>query len=167
MHEHDLTATLIHNILMMTEFLRHRFRVLRLVEDRQIKCAHDCVTNIASSCLETSIDDPPHFIYWLFIISLREIRKFESGFDGFDHLFESKPPRNRKAHGSFYQLLHAQVEAMDEAKQEQYRLRYEDGLILEETAAKLQAQLKTYKAAPAKPSNWLDEWKRFQMPETF
>jgi|GEM_PF-2574693 len=136
----------------------HRFRIARLTNSSN---TDELIKNISRTLIErrTSITRAPDFMHWLYLFTLRELRLAQTGYSGFDGMFET-PEEEFRPSQSFAQELNQFLEWMTDDKMEHYRMRFEDGLVFEEMAAHLQ---KTPPAAgrPTPWPNWLEDWKIF------
>lgn len=136
----------------------HRFRIDRLTK---APGNDELIKNIANALTErrNSISPAPDFLHWLYLFTLRELRMAQTGYSGFDGIFET-PEEEFRPSQSFAQELNQFLEWMTDDKMEHYRMRFEDGLVFEEMAAHLQKSPPT-SGQPTPWPNWLEDWKTF------
>lgn len=136
---------------------QHAFRVARLttspVNDQLIQAVRKSMAEN-----RTLISRVPGFLHWFYLFLLRELRMQQTGYAGFDGLFET-PEEEFRPSQSFTQELNRFLEWMTDDKMEHYRMRFEDGLVFEEMAAHLQKSPATGQPTPW--PNWLEDWKNF------
>lgn len=142
---------------------RHLFRLERLVKDRGADGA-ELLRKISTSLIEhrRQLQPAPDFLHWLFLFTLRELRFNQTGYAGFDGLFET-PEEEFHPSRNFAHELNRFLEWMTDEKMEHYRMRFEDGLVFEEMAAHLQ-KMKPGSAHPTPWPSWLEDWKKFSQP---